>query len=241
MRSVSPNYPFGDDSWFTAGSLRDFKANISSWRQQNPVLSSELRLNRLPWAKEWNEELSPFCALAECLNIADSCQVRLAPRHAKAFDLFIRRDREISVQMTIADLDWGLERNPGKVVRWEFERLGKNKIVFGGGGTRKQGGEVMSEPRIISPDDRLAACERGMLRALVKKLEKTPKADWLGIYCRNFINQLWDGGEERLEQSLCRVSGTCPEFERIFIFDTVDRYQFLKSWSRDNSKPLPNA
>jgi hypothetical protein len=82
--------------------------------------------------------------------------------------------------MTIADLDWGLERNPGKVVRWEFERLGKNKIVFGGGGTRKQGGEVMSEPRIISPDDRLAACERGMLRALVKKLEKTPKADWLG-------------------------------------------------------------
>lgn len=244
MTAESLPYPFDGLSWFTVGDLRAFNARVSSERQKDLLLSNDIRLNRIPWAKQWNEELNPFCILTYCLRLSENCEIRMAPRHAQGIDLFLRADHDISIQMTVADVDWGVHKNPGKVLRWEHELLEANQVVFGGGGTRKKNGALISEPRVIELSEQLAACERGLLRVLKKKLDlntKLPtveKADWLGIYCRGFVMQLLDGGEERLERALVDLSATHPQFERVFIFDATAHQTFLKSWSRPDAKPI---
>ena len=199
MKSDSAIDPFQRNSWYAVGDLRHHKKQLTFCRQKNSGLSSEIRRNKLPGAKLWNEELSPFCDLTQHLNLPDNTLFRLAPQYAEAVDFYIRLDRDISIQMTIADLHWGLLRNPGEAVHRTSELLGRDQFAFGGGDLQNVEGMWRSHPRVLELEDRLLACELGLQMAIRKKLEKPRKADWLTIYCRYFALQLIDGGEDRLE------------------------------------------
>lgn len=216
-------FPFERDRWYRLSDLRVFCDEVAQSRRSDPKLSSDIRLNRLPWSKLFNEELHPFRHFADIREFPDTAEFKLSALYHPAVDLHFRWHQEVTIQVTIADVAWGSARDAGKAVRWLYEYLEHSLFAFGGGGTRKVNGALISEPRVLTSEDRIEACVKALQVALVRKLHSAGRADWLLVYARGFATQLIDGGIDQLKQELSRISEMNIEpYSQIFVFEGVE-------------------
>jgi hypothetical protein len=220
-------FPFERERWYPLAKLRAYCDEVSQRRRRDSKLSSALRLNGLQDSKVFNEELQPFRILADLRGFPDEAEFELAAPYQPAIDLRFRLEREVSIQITVADLDWGVSSNPGEVVRWQNEFLAQHSFAFGGGGTRKKNGIVSSEPHTVSSEDRINACEKGLCSALSRKMSGSKKADWLLVYARGFASQLIDDGDEIVERILFEFAQENRLYEEISVFDQTDPYSLI--------------
>lgn len=217
------DFPFERDRWHRLSVLRSFCDEVARCRELDLKLSSDIRLNRFPWSKTFNEELQPFREFADMRDFPDAAEFKITPHNSPAVDLCFRWRQEFTIQVTVADVAWGAAKHAGKAVRWQYEYLEHNPLAFGGGGTRKINGILNSEPRTVTPEDRINACIRGLQAALVRKLKGVRKADWLLIYARGFSIQLIDDGVDQLWQEVSRICETNSyAYKQVFIFERVE-------------------
>ena len=194
------DFPFYRSVPHTIGQLRQFAFLLAQTRKANQPFSSNLRSNKgLPWAKLWNEELSPLLLLGENLAFSDEDAFEIAPTGSSGPDIRLRFKQEnIGIQITIADLEWGREGGGGRTQFLEHEILRQGGVAWGGGGTRKDKitGSILSSPTVLSPFERVSACRSGLWKALERKAGNLSAADWLLVYARDFQIQTIDEGFE---------------------------------------------
>jgi hypothetical protein len=73
------SFPFERDKLYPIGELRAFQTQLSQTRQQDPVLSANIRAGKLPWAKLCCEELVPIMLFADHNRLPDDAEFRIKP------------------------------------------------------------------------------------------------------------------------------------------------------------------
>jgi hypothetical protein len=216
--------PFFRDRSYPLSALRAFSSELASARRADQAFSGELRSNRLPWAKVWNEELVPIVLMADQKRYAGDDTFRLMPEgHETDVELFVG-NRHIACQITVADPAWsetGPESSGSYLNHLRMERLRLGKPVFGGSNTRKIDGAIVSEPHARDAREDLAACRRRLIAAINRKENHDGIGSTLIIYARGHRFLLIDFDMSELVAAAVRDAGA-PTFKRICVVD--DRF-----------------
>jgi hypothetical protein len=213
------------------GQLRQFAIHLSQLRGANQSFSSRLRSNKeLPWAKLWNEELAPLVILANLLKCDDEAKIIISEEAAPGPDAYLTFDNvELRIQITVSDPEWRNDGKGGYTNSLQNEVLREGGVAWGGGGTKKVLGKIISSPRVLNSHERITACRRGVWNVLERKAKKSKGANLLLVYARDYLIQTIDEGfqsvvEPVIESFLLQESRF--EFERI-IFVTGDDGPFF--------------
>jgi hypothetical protein len=173
-------FPFERDKFYPIGELRAFQTRLSQARQQDPVLSANIRARKLPWAKLCCEELFPIMLFADHYRLPDNPEFRIMPE-GNAVDVELCCSGELTrFQITTAYPEWdepGDEARNGGYIRHALEMPGVNQgtAVFGGGQIEKGADRrIVSNPRARSPDINRSAWHLGLTKAIRSKLAKAP-------------------------------------------------------------------
>jgi hypothetical protein len=74
------SFPFERDKFYSIGEFRTFQGKLALARQQDAVLSAEIRARKLPWAKLCCEELFPITLFADHNRLPDDAEFRIHAR-----------------------------------------------------------------------------------------------------------------------------------------------------------------
>ena len=192
-------FPFQRDTHYSLGELRKFRTELVRTRKTNQDFSSDLRSNdsEISWAKLWNEELAPLAILADVLNCNDEDEFKISVRAMSGPDAYLVFDNlELPVQITVSDPEWESGGNGGYTNYLENEVLRGGGVAWGGGGTKKDSGKIVSCPRTLNSHESIAACRRGIWNSLERKVGKSKGANLLLVYARGYQIQTIDDGLE---------------------------------------------
>lgn len=167
-------FPFVRDKFYGIRELRIFEGRLRAARQDDPHLSAAIRARRLPWAKLWTEELLPMSFYFDRAQRSEQDEFRLMPE-GDPVDAELRSESGdvTRFQITAAYAQRDSSPQGGYVAAMEREGVNQGEIVFLGGGTvRGDGGRIISEPRVLSPETDRHAWQTGLVRALRNKIDK---------------------------------------------------------------------
>ena len=190
------DFPFYRSVPHTIGQLRQFAFHLAQTRKANQPFSSNLRSNKkLPWAKLWNEELAPLAILANILKCNDEDKFIISEQAAPGPDAYLTFNNvELRIQITVSDPEWGGGGEGGYIDFLQNEVLREGGVAWGGGGTRKDNGTILSSPKVLNSHERITACRRGIWSALERKAGKSNGANLLHVYARDYLIQTMDEG-----------------------------------------------
>ncbi|HJW42626.1 MAG TPA: hypothetical protein VJ476_15530 [Rhizomicrobium sp.] len=214
-------FPFVRDQYYSIGALRAFELELATYRQRDQEFSGELRSNRLPWAKAWNEELVPIALMANQKCYADRDAFRLMPEGHSTDVEILAENRRVACQVTVADPAWS-ETGPGSSGSYlhhlRMEQLRQGGPAFGGGNTCKIDGTIISEPHARDALDDLTACRRRLVEAIERKRSHEGKGTTLVIYARGHRFLLIDFDMTELVAGAVR-DADAQSFERVCVVD----------------------
>jgi hypothetical protein len=220
----------------TIGQLRQFSFQLVQMRKADQSFSSKLRSNKeLPWAKLWNEELAPLIILANLLKCDDEAKVIISAEASPGPDAYLNFDNlELRIQITISDPDWGGDGKGGYINFLQNEVLCEGGVAWGGGGTEKNNGRIVSNPRVLNPHERISACRQGIWNALERKAKKIKDANLLLVYARDYLIQTIDEGFQSVIAPVIEsflLQEIQFDFERIVFVTDYDGPYF--DWNRN--------
>jgi hypothetical protein len=215
MEAMAPiDFPFERNREYLFGDLRECQSKLSRIRQKR--FSDDLRRNKLPWAKHYNEELAPIALLADHKGFDDREKFTLTPE-GHPVDVVLRlHDKMIPCQVTVAFPAWpemSIKGGGGHEYSLRMELLGKGKPYFGGGKTRRGGktrkdhGVIISEPHARHPLVDYAACKAGLVAAIKRKQSYDGAGRALLIYAREYHIHLIDLDAHVLIEDAVREAG----------------------------------
>ena len=190
-------FPFQRNTHYSLGQLRQFRAQLTRIRQADQDFSSKLRSNvpEINWGKLWNEELAPLAILTDMLKCDGEGKFKISKEALSGPDAYLTfEDVEWRVQITISDPAWGNDGEGGYTKFLQHEVLREGGVAWGGGGTRKDSGKIVSTPKVLNSHERITACRRGIWNALERKASKSEGANLLLVYARNYLIQTIDEG-----------------------------------------------
>jgi hypothetical protein len=218
--------PFEREHDYEIGELRELEKQLLSRRQLDPVMSNQWRCASGRYAKSIrlrNDELVPLAIFADQMKFSDQDVFRLM-RTGDQNDAQIRTSvRVFNLQITLADLDWAHEGggNPGYQHRLTMEALNKYGMVQGHGPFQRDGEHIVGPFDVCSSEERLGACQRGLVKALERKAHHDGRGCCLLIYARGYHIQTIDGEFEAVVRS---AVSSCkrPNFDQIYVADRND-------------------
>jgi len=214
-----PNFPFTRGAEADLGALRDFFMRLSAYRQSHQLFSQQLRENRPPWAKAWNEELVPLMYLTDALALPASDRFRLMPDgHQVDLELVAGGERQ-GIQVTVADLVWpDASFQSGHLHALKTEHLADG-FVWGGARLHRREGKTISEPHVRGLEEDVEACKAGLIAALERKRTHDGRGKTLLVLARDFTRHLYDVDTAAM---IATAVATAPAttFDRLCIVDS---------------------
>jgi hypothetical protein len=220
MQSTMIKFPFERERYYPIGDLRRFEAALLDARQRDPALSALWRCPSGPDAELMrlrNDELVPLIVFAEHKELTDSDSFRISAKGDPIDVKVLASGKILNLQITVADLDWGdSDGGPGFQHHLSMEALNKYGVVFGHGPFRRTGREITNPIEVYSSEDRLAACHRGLVRALNRKSHYDGSGCSLVVYARGYRIQTIDG---EFREVVSSAIATCelPAFDHVYI------------------------
>ena len=214
-------FPFERDRDYSFAELRTFLSELRVNRQNDPAFSAEVRCNRVPWAKVYNEEIVPIALLADQKGLRETDTFRLTAEGDPADIVLGLATGKVLCQITVADPTWP-EKNPksgsGYVRSLRMELLREGEPAFGGRYTYKKNGTIVSEPHARDVREDYDACRRGLFQAFKRKQGHDGSGYALLIYARGYRFQLIDFDLSALVSAAVREFGEI-NFRPVWVVD----------------------
>jgi hypothetical protein len=158
------------------------------------------------------------------LKYGDDGKFKISKEAEPGPDAFLAFDNvELRIQITVSDPMWGGDGEGGYTNFLHNEVLREGGVAWGGGGTRKDNGTIVSSPRVLNSHERIAVCRRGIWNALERKATKSKGANLLLVYARDYLIQTIDEGFPSVVELVIEsflLQKTRFDFERtIFVTD----------------------
>lgn len=160
------DFPFEQGKPHTIGQLRTFASQIQDARKGDQQLSAKMRVDQLPWAKDWKDELSALRYFADRKKLSDD--ETFIWTQGEPFDFKVTfAGKTLKLQVTVAFPAWSVipansSAGHGYVHAREMKHLNEHGHSFGGG--------LVSQPRARSYEEDLRAWRDGIKAALQNKL-----------------------------------------------------------------------
>jgi len=189
-------YPFVRGREYPFSKLTEFRSDLLAHRQNDQNFSGDIRLNKLPWAKVYNEEIVPIALLADVKRFEESETFKLMPEGDPADIELGLVTGKLRCQVTLADPVWSDRksgRGSGYLSSLRMRLLSEGFPAFGGRKIHQEkNGEIVSVPDALSQQKRNSACRLGLRQAMVRKQKHDGTGFALLIYARELCFQLID-------------------------------------------------